>query len=89
MIKTVGRIVSRGEGNSGLFIPLNDGMAPGVYEVTDVMGVLTIKRVGDPALREDRFMGFDLETLFHLRDQCAVTLEEYQAAAKHRNDNAE
>lgn len=75
MIKEIGRIVSRGK-IAGLFIPFGEGLPNGIYQIRDIMGELSIVRVGDAAMPEGRFTGVDLDGLFLERPNCCMTQEE-------------
>ena len=76
MIKTVGRIVARGDGIAGLFIPMGKGTPDGIYEIRECMGELTVHRIGKPAMHRGRFTGLDVEGLLNERPNCVMTNEE-------------
>jgi hypothetical protein len=74
-MKVVGRIIARGEGIVGLFIPVQSDMY-GIYEVREIMDELTVTRIGDPATPRARFTGLDLEGLLNDRPNSVATKNE-------------
>jgi len=76
MMKRIGRIIARRE-VAGLFIPMEDKTLHGIYEIREVMGTLTIHRIGEPALDETRLQALDLEGLFCERDAAGLTQDEW------------
>jgi len=75
----VGRLVSRGD-VCGLFIPMQNGLSEGVWEVRRVLGELQLVLVGPPAMPRGRFRALGLEGLFVEREMAALTPKEYQEA---------
>ena len=76
MFKPIARIVARGGNICGLLLPLENCELDGIYEIRDVMGELTIIRVGDPAMPESRFTALGLEELLNERPYCSMTQDE-------------
>jgi len=76
MHKRIGRIIARGNNIAGLFMPFGDCSLHGIYEITEIMGELTVERVGDPAMRLEQFEGMDLESLHIYRKEACMTQEE-------------
>lgn len=81
----VGRVVVR-TNCVGLFFPLPGtpgcpALAPGVYEIKNVFGELTMRRVGDSSIPEPRLSGLSLDDVVDLRTS-AVTPAELKRLVK-------
>lgn len=76
MMKVVGRLLVRNK-IAGIFLPIGEGMPPGLYEVIEVMGDIIIRRVGEPALAQETLNGLDLDGLMDRRAESFMTTTEY------------
>lgn len=58
-------------------MPMGDGPnLDGIYNVVEIMGELQIRRVGDPAMKRERFTGIDLDGLMNGRPYSMMTEKE-------------
>ncbi len=78
--KIIGRLVARKGKTAGLFLPI-EGLDQGIYEIREIMGEMSIVRIGMPDLKLARFNGLSLEGLMATRPSCCMTQEELTAAA--------
>ena len=83
-LKTVGRIVVRTGKIAGLFHPGPDGLEPGIYELTDVLGTITVSRVGDLPEPQERVDAVDLDGLLR---QSMLTQEEIDNLPENKDDS--
>jgi hypothetical protein len=82
MMGVVGRIVSRGGKIAGLFLPVDSGLPQGIYQIENVLGELTIRFIGQPAMNRVRLEGLDIEGVFNERPLSCMTLEELKATGQ-------
>jgi len=77
MFQTLGRLVVRQDKIAGLYIPFEpNGLQPGVWEIRSVFGELQLRRIGDPAIGNDRAGHLTLDGLFKQRDMAIRTEQE-------------
>lgn len=81
----VGRIIVREPKVAGLFFPMRTGLTQGVYEVRNILGEITIVRLGDSAMDNARLNGLGLSELFDERDISALTREEFKFITESEN----
>ena len=81
-MKKVGRIVVRKGKTPGLFIPFPAGLEPGVWEVREVLGELTLVRIGTPAMRDARLQALGLDELYGERYSSLMTQEELDSTPR-------
>ena len=77
-----GRILSRGRTAAGLFVAMRGDLEPGLYDIMEMDGVLTIKYVGKSALQEhhyNRSTALKCEDLFNERPHSMMTQDELDA----------
>ncbi len=78
MISTKGRIISRGGKIAGLFLPAGTGLPLGIFEIREVMGELTIVKIGKPYTEPKRFQALDLNGLMADRPSSVMTQKELE-----------
>ncbi len=74
---TLARLLVRKGKAAGLYLPLAQGLPTGIWEIRDIMGVLTLVRVGSPAMGDQRFQSLEVAELvgdpFACRTQKEIT----------------
>lgn len=78
----LGRILVRADGLAGVFIPYGEGLKPGLYDIVDILEVMTIERVGKPAMIEKRLQSLSPDELLDEREKVFLTKKEYRDAAR-------
>jgi len=75
-MQTIGRMLVREGKIAGLFIPINEGLPPGVYNIMEIMGEISVRRVGDSAMDDARLNSLGLDGLYAERSDTCMTPEE-------------
>jgi len=81
MMRPVGRILVRKGKIAGLFLPIDGSLEEGLYEVSNVLGEITIKRIGNSAMHEARLNGIDVGEVFAERHESCITETEKKMSA--------
>jgi hypothetical protein len=78
-MKILGRFLKRDGQNitASLFIPLDKTMEDGVYEISEILGELVIKRIGDSKIEKPRINALDVNELVY--EHALITKEEYKS----------
>ncbi len=84
----LGRILVRKGKTAGLFMPFSQPgqLKNGIWEVREVLGELTLKYIGVPALPDVQYQGLDPQGLLCKSHLIGVTEEEYDAAMQYLRD---
>lgn len=86
LYRSLGRLLVRRGKVAGLFIPFGaTGLASGLYEIREVIGELTVVRVGNPAMPDPMYQGVDVLSLVQ-NPEAAMTAAEYAEVCKQPGD---
>lgn len=77
-MKHVGRLLVRKGKIAGLFIPVQEGMKEGIYNVVEIMGEIQVRFVGPSAMPEPRLNGIDILGVFNERGSTMLTPDEIE-----------
>ncbi len=70
----LGRLIVRKDKIAGLYIPfVPNGLESGIYNVEEILGEITIKRIGTPAMESVLYDSLDLNELYAKRGGAGMT----------------
>lgn len=73
----VGRVLIRDGKNVGLFFPMGESAEPGLYDIVEIMGELTIRRAGDSAMDNARLNSLTPDGLHAEACRAMLTAQEF------------
>jgi len=82
MMKHLGRLVVRKGKTVGLFLPFAKDIPPGIYELNEIMGEMTVRYHGKQAMPDARYNGLTPDGLLAEIATAAMTEEEYAGCCK-------
>jgi hypothetical protein len=85
MLNILGRLLVRKDRIAGLFLPMPNGLAPGIYEIRELMGEYHLKLIGQSCMQEPRLNGLELNGLMS-EPHCIMTTEELRKYDKPIHD---